>query len=139
MPQAIWPSPPRLTEADYKLPSSGAWWFDGSNSTVDKKLNIGRYVTNAGSSIKSLMDEQAMQGGKFPSNQVDFNNFLNGYLNQIWESIGGTEGGGYGFGGLKPGSFGHGAYGAPTLNPTKPNLHHPPLPHKPTSRRPTTL
>src|SRR5205085_1518554 len=106
MPQAIWTSPPRLTEADYKLPSSGAWWFDGSNSTVDRKLNIGRFVTNAGSSIKSLMDEQAMQGGKFPSNQADYNNFFNGYMNQIWESIGGTDGGGYGKGGLKPGSFG---------------------------------
>jgi len=133
MPQAIWTSPPRLTEADYKLPSSGAWWFDGSNSTVDKKLNIGRYVTNAGSSIKSLMDEQAMQGGKFPSNQVDFNNFLNGYLNQIWESIGGTEGGGYGFGGLKPGSFGNGAYGVTTINRTNPNLNYVHVLDKPTS------
>src|SRR5256885_7375425 len=112
MPQAIWPSPPRLTEADYKLPSSGAWWFDGSNSTVDKKLNIGRYVTNAGSSIKSLMDEQAMQGGKFPSNQVDFNNFLNGYLNQIWESIGGYQGGGDSLRGPQPRPLSHSAHPA---------------------------
>src|SRR2546430_7683463 len=81
------------------------------------------------------MDEQAMQGGKFPSNQVDFNNFLNGYLNQIWESIGGTEGGGYGFGGLKPRSFGHRAYRVTTLNPTHPHLNYIHLLAKPTSRR----
>ena len=133
MPQAIWTSPPRLTEADYKLPSSGAWWFDGSNSTVDRKLNIGRFVTNAGSSIKSLMDEQAMQGGKFPSNQADYNNFFNGYMNQIWESIGGTDGGGYGKGGLKPGSFGNGAYGVTTVSRTDPTLNYVHVLDKPTS------
>src|SRR2546423_12642825 len=133
MPQAIWTSPPRLTEADYKLPSSGAWWFDGSNSTVDRKLNIGRYVANAGSSIKSLMHAPAIQAGRFPSNQADYNNFFNSYMNQIWESIGGTEGGGYGFGGLKPGSFGNGAYGVTPINRTNPKLNHLHLLHKPTS------
>jgi alpha-L-fucosidase len=139
MPQAIWTSPPRLTEADYKLPGSGAWWYDGSNSTVDRKLNIGRFVANAGSSIKSLMDEQAMQGGHFPSNQVDFNNFFNGYISQIWESIGGCEGGGYGFGGLKPGSFGNGAYGVTTINRDNRTLNYVHVLDRPTSGSSITL
>src|SRR5262245_17585170 len=42
-PQAVFTAAPRLIEADYKLPSSGNWWFDGSNSSVDQKLTLGRY------------------------------------------------------------------------------------------------
>jgi alpha-L-fucosidase len=45
-PQAVWTAQPRLTEADYKLPDSGAWWFSGGNSAVNRKLNIGRLVAN---------------------------------------------------------------------------------------------
>src|SRR5262245_26782110 len=33
-PQAMFTPMPRLTEADYKLPTTGEWWFDGSNSQV---------------------------------------------------------------------------------------------------------
>jgi F5/8 type C domain/Carbohydrate binding module (family 6) len=123
-PQAVYTAQPRLTEADYKLPSSGAWWYDGSNSTVDYKLTFGRMFANAGSSVKSLMAETAMVNGKFPSNQVNFNNFANGYLDQIWESLGGTEGGGYMYGGLKPGAWNSGAYGFTTISKTNPNLHY---------------
>jgi hypothetical protein len=47
-PQAVYTAAPRLIEADYKLPSSGAWWYDGSNSSVDNKLTLGRMITNAG-------------------------------------------------------------------------------------------
>src|SRR2546429_5797411 len=101
-PQAVYTAAPRLIEADFKLPSSGAWWYDGSNPTVDRKLTLGRLVTNAGSSIKALMAETAQVNGRFPSNQEDFNNFANGYLNQIWGSLGGTEGGGYMYGGVQP-------------------------------------
>ena len=133
MPQAIWTSPPRLTEADYKLPSSGAWWYDGTNSTVDYKLSLDRIVANAGSSIKSLMDEQAMVNGKFPSNQATFNNFAKTYLDAIWPSIGEAEGGGYGFGGLKPGSFGNGAYGFTTISRTDKTLNYVHVTEKPTS------
>jgi alpha-L-fucosidase len=124
MPKAIWTSPPRLTEADFKLPTSGAWWFDGSNSSVDNKLTLGRLLTNAGSGIKSLMAETAMVNGKFPSNQANFNNFANGYLNQIWESIGGANGGGYMWGGMQPGSFGNGAYGVTTVSKTTPTVNY---------------
>jgi alpha-L-fucosidase len=88
-PAATWSPAPRLTEACYKLPSTGAWWYDGSNSSVDKALNVGRLITNAGSSIKSLMAETAQVNGKFPSNQTSYNNFLNGYLGPIWGSIDG--------------------------------------------------
>ncbi len=123
-PQAVYTAAPRLIEADYKLPSSGAWWYDGSNSTVDYKLTLGRMFTNAGSSVKSLMAETAMVNGRFPSNQVNFNNFANGYLDQIWESLGGTEGGGYLNGGLKPGAWNSGAYGVTTVSRTNPNLHY---------------
>jgi alpha-L-fucosidase len=92
-PQATYTPAPRLTEADFKLPSSGNWWYDGSNSTVDQKLTIGRFVTNAGSSIKALMAETAQVNGRFPSNQADFNNFFNGWTQPVWESLDGTEGG----------------------------------------------
>jgi alpha-L-fucosidase len=123
-PQAVYTAAPRLIEACYKLPSSGAWWYGGSNSTVDYKLNVGRYITNAGSSVKSNMAETAMVNGKMPSNQEAYNNFLNGYLNQIWESLGGTEGGGYMYGGLKPGFWNDGAHGVTTIKKNNPNLHY---------------
>jgi alpha-L-fucosidase len=123
-PQAVYTAAPRLIEADYKLPSTGAWWYDGSNSAVDNKLTLGRLVTNAGSSVKSLMAETAMVNGKFPSNQATFNNFVNGYLDPIWPSLHGTEGGGYMYGGLKPGTWNNGAYGVTTISKTDPDLQY---------------
>jgi hypothetical protein len=124
MPQAYYTPLPRLTEADYKLPSSGAWWYDGSNSTVDYALNIGRYVANAGSSVKSLMAETAMVNGKFPSNQAAFNNFMNTYLPPIWESVNGVEGGGFMYGGMPGGAWNNGGYGYTTINKTDANLQY---------------
>src|SRR6266545_4677505 len=123
-PQAVYTAAPRLIEADFKLPSSGAWWYDGSNPTVDRKLTFGRLITNPGSSIKALMAETAMVNGRFPSNQVDFNNFANGYLDQIWDSLNGTEGGGYMYGGLKPGRWNNSAYGVTTIDKTNSDLHY---------------
>jgi len=122
-PQAVYTAAPRLIEADYKLPVSGAWWYDGSNPSVDQHLTLGRYVANAGSSIKSLMAETAQVNGRFPSNQEAFNDFANTYLDAIWGSIGGTEGGGYSFGGLKPGFWNDGAHGVTTVSRTDPDLH----------------
>jgi alpha-L-fucosidase len=123
-PQATYTAQPRLVEADFKLPSSGAWWYDGTNPTVDRTLTLGRLVTNAGSSIKALMAETAQVNGRFPSNQESFNNFADTYLSQIWESIGGTEGGGYLYGGLKPGFWNSGAHGVTTISRTDPDLHY---------------
>ena len=123
-PAATWTPAPRLTEADYKLPGSGAWWYDGSNSSVDKALNVGRLISNAGSSIKSLMAETAQVNGEFPSNQTAYNTFLNGYLGPIWSSINGTEGGGYMYGGLQPGAWNDGARGVTTISKTDPQLHY---------------
>jgi alpha-L-fucosidase len=122
-PQAVYTAAPRLIEADYKLPVSGAWWYDGSNPSVDYRLTIGRYVTNAGSSIKSLMAETAQVNGRFPSNQEAFNNFADTYLDAIWGSLDGTEGGGYAYGGLKPGFWNDGAHGVTTVSRTDPDLH----------------
>jgi alpha-L-fucosidase len=116
MPQAYYTAAPRLTEADYKLPSSGAWWYDGSNSSVDYALNIGRYVANAGNTVLSLMAETAQVNGKFPSNQANFNNFMNTYLPPIWESISGTYGGGFMYGGMPGGAWNNGAYGYTTIS-----------------------
>src|SRR5262249_32752886 len=65
--------------------------------------------------------------------------FANGYLNQIWESIGGCEGGGYGFGGLKPGSFGNGADGFTTVNHNDPTLNYVHVTDQPTSGSSITL
>jgi alpha-L-fucosidase len=123
-PQAVYTAQPRLTEADFKLPSTGAWWYDGSNPSVDRKLTLGRLITNAGSSVKALMAETAQVNGKFPSNQESFNNFANTYLNQIWESLGGTEGGGYMYGGMQPGFWNDGAHGVITISKTDPDLQY---------------
>jgi alpha-L-fucosidase len=123
-PQAVVTAAPRLIEADFKLPTSGAWWYDGQDHAVDYKLTLGRLITNAGSSIKALMAETAQVNGKFPPSQVDFNNFAKPYLDQIWESLGGTEGGGYMYGGLKPGFWNSGAHGVTTISKTNPDLHY---------------
>ncbi|MER6084765.1 glycosyl hydrolase family 28 protein [Streptomyces sp. NPDC001833] len=120
-PQAVYTAQPRLTEADFKLPSTGAWWYDGSDPSVDKMLTLGRLVTNTGSSVKALMAETAQVNGKFPANQAAFNNFANSYLGPIWESLHGTEGGGYMYGGLKPGFWNDGAHGVTTIAKDDPN------------------
>ncbi|CAG6392138.1 discoidin domain-containing protein [Streptomyces cocklensis] len=123
-PQALYTAQPRLTEADFKLPSTGAWWYDGTDPTVDKLLTLGRLITNAGSSVKALMAETAQVSGKFPANQEVFNNFANTYLSQIWPSIHDTEGGGYMYGGLKPGFWNDGAHGVTTISKTDPDLQY---------------
>ncbi|MFI6250820.1 glycosyl hydrolase family 28 protein [Streptomyces sp. NPDC051016] len=120
-PQAVYTAQPRLTEADFKLPATGAWWYDGSNPSVDRALTLGRLITNAGSSVKALMAETAQVNGKFPSNQAAFNTFANSYLDPIWESLGATEGGGYMYGGLKPGFWNDGAHGVTTVAKADPN------------------
>jgi hypothetical protein len=114
-PQAVWTPMPRLTEADYKLPTSGSWWYDGKDSAVDYRLTLGRLISNAGSSIKSLEDETPMVNGVFPSNQVAFNDFADGYLDEIWGSLAHTEGGGYMYGGMQPGDWNDGAHGVITV------------------------
>ncbi|MFE3856508.1 glycosyl hydrolase family 28 protein [Streptomyces griseorubiginosus] len=114
-PQAVYTAQRRLTEADFKLPSSGAWWYDGSNPSVDRALTLGRLITNAGSSVKALMAETAQVNGTFPANQAAFNTFADSYLDPIWESLHGTEGGGYLYGSLKPGAWNDGAYGVTTI------------------------
>ncbi|MFL6073009.1 MAG: discoidin domain-containing protein [Mycobacteriales bacterium] len=123
-PQAAYTALPRLIEGDYKLPTGGTWWYDGQDRDVDYQLNIGRLVTNAGSSIKSLEDETAMVNGKFPPKQVDFNNFMNGYLDRIWDSLGGTVGGGYLYGGMQPGAWNDGAYGVVTVSKDHPDTQY---------------
>ncbi|MFF7050352.1 glycosyl hydrolase family 28 protein [Streptomyces griseorubiginosus] len=120
-PQAVYTAQPRLTEADFKLPSTGSWWYGGTDPSVDKMLTLGRLVTNAGSSVKALMAETAQVNGKFPAKQADFNNFANSYLDPIWESLHGTEGGGYLYGGLKPGLWNDGAHGVTTISKTDPD------------------
>jgi alpha-L-fucosidase len=118
---ALWTSMPRLTESDYKLPSAGSWWYDGEGtnraggSPVDYKLSIGRLISNVGASSKALQAQTSHVDGTFPANQVAFDSFMAGYLNPIWESIHEVEGGGYMYGGLKPGAFNDGAYGFTTV------------------------
>lgn len=123
-PAAIWTPLPRLTEGDYKLPTEGAWWYDGEDHEVDYQLSIGRYITNAGASIKSLMAETAMVDGTFPPQQEAFNNFMDGYLDKIWESIDGTYGGGYLHGGLQPGWINDGGFAVTTVKKNNPNQHY---------------
>jgi hypothetical protein len=123
-PQAVWTPMPRLTEGEWKLPTTGNWWYDGHDGPVDYPVTMGRIVTNAGSSIKSLMAETAMVNGRFPPKQEAFNNFAQSYLDEIWPSIHGVEGGGYLYGGLIPGFWNDGAHGTTTVSKTDPDLHY---------------
>jgi hypothetical protein len=116
-PQAAFTPMPRLTEADYKLPTTGEWWFDGGEHPVDVRLSTGRYITNAGSSMKSLMAETAMVNGQFPASQVQFNDFMAQWVPPIESSLIGTEGGGYMHGGMQPGFWNDGAHGVITVQP----------------------
>jgi alpha-L-fucosidase len=123
-PQAVYTAAPRLIEADFKLPTSGPWWYGGSDQAVDHKLTLGRLITNAGSSVKALMAETPMKAGRMPPAQEAFNDFAATYLDGIRESLGGTEGGGYMYGGLDPGFWNDGAHGVTTVSKTDPNLHY---------------
>jgi alpha-L-fucosidase len=127
---ALWTSMPRLTESDYKLPTKGNWWYDGDqpgragSAPVDYKLTIGRLISNVGASSKALEAETSKENGDFPANQAAFNDFMSSYLTPIWRSINGVEGGGYMFGGLKPGAWNDGAYGFTTISKTNPFLNY---------------
>ncbi|ANZ39517.1 alpha-L-fucosidase [Lentzea guizhouensis] len=116
-PAATFTPMPRLSEACYKLPNTGDWWYDGGSHAVDTRLNTGRYVANAGSSIKSLMAETPMVNGKMPAQQEAFNNFMAGWVPPIRESVQGVEGAGYLYGGMQPGFWNDGAHGVITINP----------------------
>ncbi|HEV7899962.1 MAG TPA: discoidin domain-containing protein [Planosporangium sp.] len=127
---ALWTSMPRLTESDYKLPSKGGWWYDGEGpnraggAEVDRKLSIGRLISNVGASSKALEAETSKLDGSFPPNQEEFNKFTSTYLTPIWESIHGVEGGGYMYGGLQPGAFNDGAYGYTTVSKDDRDRHY---------------
>ncbi|MFC3456188.1 discoidin domain-containing protein [Amycolatopsis speibonae] len=116
-PQAAFTPMPRLTEADYKLPTNGGWWYDGTDQAVDFRLSTGRYITNAGSSMKSLMAETPMVNGKFPPQQEAYNNFMASWVPPIKSSLQGKEGGGYMYGGMQPGFWNDGAHGVITVEP----------------------
>jgi hypothetical protein len=116
-PAATFTPMPRLSEACYKLPNTGDWWYDGGNHAVDTRLNTGRYITNAGSSIKSLMAETPMVNGRMPAQQEAYNNFMASWVPPIRESIQGVEGAGYLYGGMQPGFWNDGAHGVITINP----------------------
>ncbi len=124
MPQKIYTARPRLVEADYKLPSTGPWWFTSGDPKVDRKLSIGRFIANAGSTILSLEDETAKVNGDFPPQQASFNSFVDGWFEKIWESLGNTYGGGYDQGGLKPGRWNNGAYGVTTVSKSNPETNY---------------
>ncbi|MEV6718337.1 alpha-L-fucosidase [Lentzea sp. NPDC051208] len=116
-PAATFTPMPRLSEACYKLPNTGDWWYDGGDHAVDTRLNTGRYVTNAGSSIKSLMAETPMVNGRMPAQQEAYNDFMAQWVPPIRESIQGVEGAGYMYGGMQPGFWNDGADGVITVNP----------------------
>ena len=117
-PAATFTPMPRLSEACYKLPTTGDWWYDGGNHAVDTRLNTGRYITNAGSSIKSLMAETPMVNGRMPRGRRSYNNFMASWVPPIRESIHGVEGAGYMYGGMQPGFWNDGAHGVITDQPT---------------------
>lgn len=114
-PAAVTVPMPRLTEADYKLPTTGSWWYDGGDHEVDARLSTGRYITNAGSSMKSLMAETPMVNGRMPAQQEAFNGFMGRWVEPVRESVHGVEGGGYMYGGMQPGFWNDGAHGVVTV------------------------
>ncbi|MGW3716249.1 alpha-L-fucosidase [Streptomyces sp. NPDC005133] len=116
-PSAAFTPMPRISEGDYKLPTSGDWWYDGKDHPVDFRLSTGRYITNAGSSMKSLMAETAMVNGRFPPSQQEYNDFMADWTGPIRSSLQGTEGGGYMYGGMQPGFWNDGAHGVVTVGP----------------------
>ncbi|MFJ6570953.1 alpha-L-fucosidase [Streptomyces sp. NPDC091292] len=132
-PAAIWTPLPRLTESCYKVPDTGSWWYDGQDRPVSTGLNVGRYVANAGTSIRSLMDLTAMVDGRFPPKQQAFTDFMKDYLPPIWESLHGVDGGGYLYGGMQPGAWNDGAYGYVTVSRTRPTTQYLHVTTKPTT------
>ena len=138
-PQAVWTPLPRLTEGEWKLPTKGNWWFDGTDAPVDYPVTMGRIVSNAGSSIRSLMAETAMINGRFPPLQEEFNNFAASYLDPIWESIHGVEGAGYLYGGMVPGFWNDGAHGVITISRSNPSLEYVHVLTKPVTATSITL
>ncbi|MBP2319940.1 hypothetical protein JOF56_000325 [Kibdelosporangium banguiense] len=138
-PQAVLTPQPRLTEGEWKLPTRGAWWYDGTDAPVDYPVTLGRIISNAGSSVKSLMAETAMINGRFPPQQEVFNNYAAQYLAPIWESIHGVEGGGYLYGGLTPGFWNDGAHGVITMNRDNPDLQYVHVLTKPATASSITL
>lgn len=132
-PSAIWTPMPRLTESCYKVPSTGAWWYDGQDRPVDTGLNVGRYVANSGTSIKSLMDLQAMVDGRFPPQQQKFTDFMKDYLPPVRESLHGVDGGGYRHGGMQPGAWNDGAYGYVTVSRARPTTQYVHVTTRPTT------
>ncbi|HEU4426342.1 MAG TPA: alpha-L-fucosidase [Pilimelia sp.] len=123
-PQGIGTAMPRLAEADYRV--AGHWWFQTSNPdpVVNIPANVGKYVTNAGASIKVLFGMGAQVNGRFPANLEAYNNFMNGFIGEIKESLELTEGGGYMYGGLKPGFWNDGAHGVTTVKKDNRNLQY---------------
>ncbi|GAB3874763.1 hypothetical protein GCM10029964_017300 [Kibdelosporangium lantanae] len=106
---------------------------------MDYPVTMGRMVSNAGASIRSLMAETAMINGKFPPKQEAFNNFAAGYLPQIWDSIHGVEGGGYLYGGLEPGDWNDGAHGTITIDRNNPDREYVHVLTKPATASSITL
>ena len=138
-PQAVLTPQPRLTEGEWKLPTTGNWWYDGHDGPVDYPVTMGRIVSNAGASVKSLMAETAQVNGKFPPQQAAFNDFAKTYLDGIWDSIHGVEGGGYMYGGLKPGDWNDGAHGTVTISKTNTDLEYVHVLTKPATATSITL
>jgi alpha-L-fucosidase len=138
-PQAVWTPQPRMTEGEWKLPTKGNWWFDGTDGPIDYPVTMGRIISNAGSSIRSLMAETAQINGRFPPQQEVFNNFAKDYLDPIWESIHGVEGAGYLYGGMVPGFWNDGAHGVITISRSNPELEYVHVLTKPATATSITL
>ena len=119
-PSAIRTPMPRLTESCYKVPDTGSWWYDGQDRPVSTGLNVDRYIADAGNSILSLMDFTAMVDGRFPPQQEKFLDLMKDYLPPVWQSLHGVCGGGFMYGGMRPGSWNDGAYGYVTVSRARP-------------------
>ncbi|GII54304.1 hypothetical protein Pth03_26930 [Planotetraspora thailandica] len=115
---------PRLTEDRFTV--ADTWWFDGDDPAVNHGRVIGRIVANAASSVKSLLAFGPQHGGLFPPNQEAFGDFAARYLDAIWESVGGTEGGGQSgpSGTARPGPRGDGVTTLTTVRRDDPDRHY---------------
>ncbi|MCX4550642.1 alpha-L-fucosidase [Streptomyces sp. NBC_01267] len=128
---ATWTPLPRLAEGCFTV--GGNWWYEGKNNTVDYPLTIRRVISNVGASIRSLIAEGAQHSGRFTPNIEAFNNYVADWFDGMWESVDGTEGGGYMYGGLQPGWLNDGAFAAVTVARHDPRLQYLHVTTRPTS------
>ncbi|WP_127586811.1 alpha-L-fucosidase [Paenibacillus koleovorans] len=99
----------------YLGPQRQEWQYYEEDPSVQELTK--RIIAILASSWNANLGYGPKIGGEFPERLNRFSEHFGQYLQWAGESIFGTEGGGYGRGGLQPGNWNDGAYGVTTYNP----------------------